>query len=69
MSPDQNHFKSPLDAEISKHGRRYGFLVHFVNEALKHGLEPARHDLGKALEHANRDGWVGLEWEGEAGKG
>jgi hypothetical protein len=62
--PDEVHFKSPLDAEIAKHGRRYGFLVHFVNEALKHGLANVRGDVEKALEHANRDGWVGLEWEG-----
>lgn len=61
---DETHFKSPLDAELAKHGRRYGWLVFFANEALKHGLESVRHDLRKSIEHANRDGWVGLDWEG-----
>lgn len=86
------HFKSPLDAEVVKHGRRYGYLVHFVNEVIKYdsvkhitievpGLHASKtlagggreivHDhnclrceIEKAIEHANRDGWVGLEWEG-----
>lgn len=89
-----SHFKSPLDAELAKHGRRYGFLVHFANQAIKYDLvkhlsieAPGLHsfktlpdslrallhdhnclrcELEKALEHANRDGWVGLEWEGGA---
>lgn len=89
---DENHFKSPLDAELAKHGRRYGYLIHFVNRVFKDGAvkhlstnAPGLHnfkslpdmgrellhdhnclrcELEKALEHANRDGWVGLEWEG-----
>ncbi len=82
---DETHFKSPLDAEVAKHGRRYGFLVHFVNESIKYNLLkhhpdrfPHNHkgadlvydvacvrcNLEKAIEHANRDGWVGLEWQG-----
>lgn len=66
---DQNHFKSPLDAEIAKHGRRYGFLVHFAKEAFKHGLSVhVGYDLEKAIEHANRGGWVGLDWEGPSEK-
>ena len=96
MDPDSTHFKSPLDAELAKHGRRYGFLVHFVNRAIKdnavlhlstnapglhnfrsipdmgrelvHDHNCLRCELEKALEHANRDGWVGLEWEGEVEK-
>ena len=31
-------FKSPLDEEIAKHGNRWGFLTHFVKEALKHAM-------------------------------
>ena len=80
---DETHFKSPLDAELAKHGNRYGFLVHFVNEALKYAMVKhmphaapyfhnraaydescVRCNLEKAIEHANRDGWVGLKWEG-----
>ena len=84
---DEVHFKSPLDAELAKHGRRYGWLVHFANEAIKHDLvhhlpvqAPYLHNhngtalvydeacvrcnLEKSIEHANRDGWVGLEWQG-----
>jgi hypothetical protein len=79
-------FKSPLDEEVAKHGRRYGFLTYFVKEALnmgaiKHDAGPGiRHaadgllprydancvrcELEKALEHANREGWEGLEWNG-----
>ena len=31
-------FKSPLDGEIALHGNRYGFMVHFVKEGLKHDM-------------------------------
>lgn len=84
---EETHFKSPLDAEIAKHGNRYGWLVHFANEGIKHDMVKhlptqapyfhnykgaaliydeacVRCNLGKAIEHANRDGWVGLVWEG-----
>lgn len=83
-----SHFKSPLDAELAKHGRRYGLLVYYAQEAIKKGWikhvdgpVPDHHEknkdglvydvacvrcnLEKAIEHANRDGWVGLQWEGE----
>lgn len=30
------NIQSPLDDEIKKHGPRWGFLTHFVKEALQH---------------------------------
>lgn len=92
VDAEMSHFKSPLDAELAKHGNRYGFLVHFASRVIKenrllhlsigipglhnfkslpdmgrelvHDHNCMRCELEKSIEQANRDGWVGLEWEG-----
>ena len=47
-------WKSPLDAEMVLHGHRYGILVHFVKEALQHGMVKHMPREGPYLHNWNR---------------